>query len=188
MQQHVVQQLVLFEFALSQTGGEMRTVDRDVEVLQKVWQRTEMIFVTMSEDDGGDVVPVLFEKAKIRNRNIHAVSCFLGKTHPGVENQHLVAVPHRHAIHSELADTTERDDLEDASHKLPEYSMYNDLARMTYLGFHLYYPRYDQVSTGPAIPFPVCGRGGCCDPDDAAGLLPHGRCVAGSFQRRSHRD
>src|ERR1043166_8642003 len=82
-----------------------------------------MIFVSVREDDGSDVVLVLVEKTKVWNRNIDAVSRFLGKAHPGVENQHLVTVPQSHAIHSKLADTTERDDLEDASHKLPEYSM-----------------------------------------------------------------
>jgi hypothetical protein len=123
MQQHVIEEFVFFEFAFREARSEMRAVDRDVELLQKVRQRTQMIFVTVREDDGGDVVFVLVEKTKIRNRDIHAVGRFLGKAHPGVENQHLVAVPQSHAIHSKLADTTEWDDLEDASHKLPEYSM-----------------------------------------------------------------
>src|ERR1041385_1744031 len=82
-----------------------------------------MILVTMRENNRGDVIFVLVQKTKIRNRDIDAVSRFLGKAHPGVENQHLVAVAQSHAIHSELADTTERDDLEDASHKFTEYSM-----------------------------------------------------------------
>src|SRR6185503_1391518 len=126
MQQHVPKQVVFFEFALRESGGEVRAVDGNVELLQEVWKRTKVIFVTVCEDDGGDVVPVLVEKTKIRNRHIDSVGRFLRKAHPGVENQHLVAVPHSHAIHSKLADTTERDDLEDASHKLTEYSMRNE--------------------------------------------------------------
>jgi len=47
----------------------------------------------------------------------------LGKPHPGVENQHLVAVTHSHAIHSKLADTAERDDLENTTHLL--YCLYS---------------------------------------------------------------
>src|SRR6185369_9011830 len=131
MQQHITEQIVFFEFALREAGSEMRAVDRNVELLQKVRQGTKVIFMAVREDDGGNVVLVLVEKTKIRNRHIDAVSRFLGKAHPGVENQHLVAVAQSHAIHSKLADTTERDDLEDASHKVPEYSMRNDLARMT---------------------------------------------------------
>src|SRR5690348_9963538 len=131
MQQHVVEQIVFFEFAFGEAGGEMRAVNGHVKLLQQVRQRAEMIFVTVSENDGGDVVFVLVKETKIRNRDVDTVSRFFGKAHPGVENQHLVAEPQSHAIHSKLADTTERDDLEDASHKLAEYSMVNDLARMT---------------------------------------------------------
>src|SRR6185369_9919174 len=63
-----------------------------------------------------------------------------------------------------------------------------ELARVTSSRFHLYYPPHDQDSTGPVIRSLVCRRGVCCNSDDAAGLLPHRRCVAGSVQRRSRRD
>src|SRR5689334_6689092 len=123
MQQDVAEQIVFFEFTFGETRGEVRTVNRNVETFEEVRQRTEMIFVTVREDDGGDSVAIFVEKIEIRDRNVDAVSRFLGKAHPGVENQHLVAVPHSHAIHSKLADTTEWDDLEDTSHKSHEYSM-----------------------------------------------------------------
>src|ERR1051325_1396129 len=122
MQQHVAEQLVLFEFALGQAGGEVGTVNRNVEFFEQVRQRAEVIFVTVREDYGGDIVAVLVQKIEVWDRNIDAICRLLGKAHPGVENQHLVAVPHRHAIHSKLADTAEWDDLEDASHKVQQYS------------------------------------------------------------------
>ena len=77
MQQHVAEQVVFFEFAFSQTGGEVRTVNRNVELLQDVRQRAEMIFVTVREDNRGDVVAILFEKIEIGNGNIDAVSASL---------------------------------------------------------------------------------------------------------------
>jgi hypothetical protein len=123
MQQHVAEQIVFFEFAFSETGGEVGTVNRDVETFENIRQRPEMIFVTVREDDRGNVVAILVEKTKIWDRNVDAVSRLFGKAHPGVENQHLVAVPHSHTIHSKLADTAEWDDLEDTSHKSQEYSM-----------------------------------------------------------------
>jgi hypothetical protein len=52
-------------------------------------------------------------KIKVRDADVDAVSRLFGKAHAGVENQHLVAVAHSHAIHSKLADTAERNDLED---------------------------------------------------------------------------
>ena len=122
MQQHVIEQIVFFELAFGQTGREVGTVDWNVESLQQVRQRAEVILVTVSENYGRNIVAKLIEKAEIWNGNVDAVSGLFGKAHPGVENQHLVAVAHRHAIHSELADTAEWDDLEDTSHKSSEYS------------------------------------------------------------------
>src|SRR5215213_457542 len=181
MQQHVAKQVVFFEFAFREAGGEMRAVDRNVELLQQVRQRAEVIFVPVCKNDGGDVVLVFVKKTKIWDRHIDAIGRFLRKAHPGVENQHLVAVAQSHAIHSKLADTTERDDLEDASHKSQEYSMCRALTRMTRIGFHLYYPRYDQVSTNRVSPYGVCHCFRRRHAGDATGLLPHRRCDVGSF-------
>src|SRR4051812_30594247 len=86
MQQHIAEQVVFFEFAFSQAGGEMRTVNRDVEAFEDVRQCTEMIFVTVREDDCGDVVAIPLKKPKIRDRDVDAVSRFFGKAHPRVEN------------------------------------------------------------------------------------------------------
>ena len=65
MQQYVAEQVVFFEFAFSQTGREMRTVNRDVESLQNVRQRAQMIFVPVCEDDRGDIVAILVEKVEV---------------------------------------------------------------------------------------------------------------------------
>src|ERR1041385_1154891 len=117
-QQHVAEQLMFFEFAFSEAVGEVGAVNGNVETFEDVRQCTEMIFVTVREDDGGDIVAILVEEVKIRYRDVYAVSRFFGKAHPGVENQHLVAVPHCHTIHSKLADTAEWYDLEDTSHRI----------------------------------------------------------------------
>src|SRR5215213_8436458 len=131
MQQHVTKQIVFFEFAFSQAGGEVGTVDGDVESFKDIRQRPEMIFVTVRQDYGGDLVAILVEEAEVWDRDVDAVSRLFRKAHPGVENQHLVAVADSHTIHSKLADTAEWDDLENTSHKSQEYSTARGLTRMT---------------------------------------------------------
>src|SRR5690349_19953340 len=86
-----------------------------------------MIFVAVGEHDGGDGVLVFVEKVEIRNLNVYAVGRLLGKAHAGVENQHLVAVTHRHALHSKLADAAEWNDLKDTSHEpiVPQISTHD---------------------------------------------------------------
>ena len=64
---------MFFEFAFRQAGGEMRAVDRNIEFLEQIRQSAQMIFVAVREDDGRDVVFVLVEKTKIRDRNVDAV-------------------------------------------------------------------------------------------------------------------
>src|SRR5215211_6850325 len=131
MQQHVAQQVVFFEFAFSEAGCEVGTVDGNVEPFQNVRQRAKMIFVTVRQDYGGDLVAILVEEAEVWDRDVYAVSRLFGKAHAGVENQHLVAVADSHTIHSKLADTAEWDDLENTSHKSQEYSTDRVLTRMT---------------------------------------------------------
>jgi hypothetical protein len=89
----------------------VRTINRYVELLQNVWEGSEMVFVPVSEDDGGDVLAILFEEIEVRNTNVNAIGRLFRKPHAGVEDNHFILVTHRHAIHSKLAYSTERNDL-----------------------------------------------------------------------------
>jgi len=87
------------------------TVNRNVEFLQDIRKRAEVVFVPVSEDNGGDVLAILFKEIEVRNTNVDAIGRLFRKPHAGVEDNHLVLVTHRHAIHSKLAYSTERNDL-----------------------------------------------------------------------------
>src|SRR5437762_4766570 len=102
---------MLFELALREPRGEIRAIHRNIEFLEDVRQRTEMVFVSMCEDYRSNVVPKFFEEVKIRDANVNSVGGLFGKAHACVENQHLVRVAHRHAIHSKLTYAAERNDL-----------------------------------------------------------------------------
>jgi hypothetical protein len=102
---------MFFQFALSESGREVGTVNRNVELLQNVGQRAEVVLMPVSEDYGRDAVAILFEEIEVWNANVNAVSRFFGKAHAGVEDEHFILVTHSHTIHSKLADTAERNDL-----------------------------------------------------------------------------
>ena len=68
-----------------------------------------MVLVPVRQDDGDDVVAVLFEVVEVGHADIDAVSGLFREAHPGVEDNHVVAVAHGHTIHPELADAAERD-------------------------------------------------------------------------------
>jgi replication fork clamp-binding protein CrfC len=67
--------------------------------------------VTVGEHYRCYVVAVFFEELEIGNAHVNTVSSLLGKTHTGVEDEHLVPITHSHAIHPKFADTAERDNL-----------------------------------------------------------------------------
>ncbi len=116
VQQHVAKYSMLVQLAFRQAEGEVRCVNRNVDLLQHIRQRTEMIFVAMRENNGQDFVPVLFENFKIRNTNIDAIDALFGKTHARVQHEHLVAEAQQSTVHPELADTAEGNNFEDVSH------------------------------------------------------------------------
>src|SRR6266496_18940 len=122
MQQHVSQKVMLIKFAFRQTQREMRCVNRNVELFQDVRQRAQMIFMAVGEDNGRDLVPILFKYIKIRNGDIDAVDTLFGKAHAGIDDDHLVAKAQQRAIHPKLADAAERDNFENVRH-LSSYSI-----------------------------------------------------------------
>ena len=75
-----------------------------------------MIFVTVRENDRGDVLLVLFENFEIRNADINAVDALFRKAHARVEHKHLIAISQQRTVHSELADAAEGNDFDDVRH------------------------------------------------------------------------
>ena len=111
MHQSIAKQVMFLQLALSQSGGEVGTVNRDVEFLQDVRERAEVVLVPVSQNNGGDVLAILFKEIEVRNTNVDAIGRLFRKPHAGVEDNHFILVTHRHAIHSKLAYPTERNDL-----------------------------------------------------------------------------
>ena len=112
MHQNVVEHLEFVKTLFRQRQREARSVNRQIVFFENVRQRTNVVLVAVREDNGGQVVAVLFEKVEIRYRNVDAERRFLWKTHTGVDDDHLVAVPDTHAVHPELADPAKRYDFD----------------------------------------------------------------------------
>ena len=116
MQEHVAEKSVLIQLTFRQTQSEVRRVNRHIDFLQDIRQRAQVIFMSVRENDGHNVLPVLLEDIEIRNAHVDAVDTLFGKAHAGIEHEHFVAEPQQSAVHSELADTAEGYDFEDARH------------------------------------------------------------------------
>ena len=111
MYQNIVKQVVLFQLSFGQPDREMRCVNGNVKFFEDEGQRAQVVFVPVCQDDGRDVIPVLFKEVEVGDGHVDAVNALFREAHPGVDDDHLVLVAHGHTIHPELADTAERDDL-----------------------------------------------------------------------------
>src|SRR5882672_4366887 len=116
MQQNVAKQVMFFQLALSQSGGKVGTVNWNVEFLQNVGQRPEVVLMPVREYYSGYVVAILFEEFEVRNADVYSVRSLFGKAHAGIKDQHFILVTHSHAIHSKLADAAERNNLQQTTH------------------------------------------------------------------------
>src|ERR1700675_74012 len=74
-----------------------------------------MIFMTMSEDEGANALPVFDQIGNIRHDDVHAQQFGLGEHQTGVNDDDVIAPTHSHAIHSKLAQTAEGHNLQFSS-------------------------------------------------------------------------
>jgi hypothetical protein len=102
---------MFFQLALGQAGREVGTVNGNVELLQDIGQRAEVVFMPVGEYHGDNVFAILFEKIEVRNANVNSISGLFRKPHAGVQDDHVIPITHGHAIHSKLADAAERNNL-----------------------------------------------------------------------------
>ncbi len=106
-----IEHLVLFEAALDQGQREGGAVDRDVHLRQQERDAADVVFVAVGENQAADVLAILLEVGEVGRDDVDAQQFGVGEHHAGVEDDDVVAVADGHAVHAELAQAPERDDL-----------------------------------------------------------------------------
>ena len=107
----LVQQLVLFKLALDVGQRELRCVDGHVQLAQDPGQATNMILVTVGQNDGANALPVLHQVGDVRDHDVNAQQFCFRKHQAGVDDDDVVLPAEREAIHAKLAQTTQRNNL-----------------------------------------------------------------------------
>ena len=103
---------VLFELGLHEGECHRRAVHRSVKQLEDVWDGTDVIFVPVGQNQRLDVVAPRFDKAHVRDDQIHAELVGLGEHDTGIDEDRRVLPGHRHHVHTELAEAAQGDDFE----------------------------------------------------------------------------
>ena len=86
----VVEQLVFFQLAFDIGQGELGRVDRHFQFTQDPWQPTDVVLVTMGQDDGANMLAVFGEVRDIGDDNVDAQQFSLGKHETGIDDDDVV--------------------------------------------------------------------------------------------------
>ena len=108
----VIEQAVLVELVFDVGEGEFGAPDRDLEFGKKPGERADVVFVAVGEDDGADALAVLDEIGDVGDDDVDAEEFGFGEHQAGIDDDNVVTPAHGHAVHAELAETAERDDLQ----------------------------------------------------------------------------
>src|SRR5687768_10772940 len=84
---------------------EARSVNRQIKFPQNIRERADVVFMSVCENKGREIVAILLKKIEIRDRDIDAIRRLFRESHPRVNDDHLIGVPDAHAVHPEFANT-----------------------------------------------------------------------------------
>ena len=107
----VVEQSVLVEFVFDVGEGEFGAPDWNFELRKKPWQRADMVFVAVSENDASNALAIFDEIGDVGDDDVDAEEFGLGEHESGIDDDDVIAPAHGHTVHAEFAQATERDNL-----------------------------------------------------------------------------
>src|SRR5215469_15404546 len=103
---------MLFELAFHVGEGELGGVDGDFKFAEEPGQSADVVLMAVSEDNGADVLFVFDEIRNVGNNDVNAEQFRFREHEAGVNHNNVVFPANREAVHAELAEAAERDDLQ----------------------------------------------------------------------------
>ena len=63
----IAKEAMLFQFSTDQGKGQRSSVDRNIGLFQKEWNPPDVVFVSVSDEDGLDAIDIVYDIRVIRN-------------------------------------------------------------------------------------------------------------------------
>jgi len=111
-QVRIVEQVVLFKLALDQGQRELSPVHRNIQFGKNPRQTADVVLVPMSQQNRANLLAVFRQIADIGNDNVDAQQLFFGKHQSGIDDENVILPADGHAVHTELAEATQRNYLQ----------------------------------------------------------------------------
>ena len=112
----MVQQVVLFQPELNDRSRQRGRIDRHIQLLEHIRDRTDVILMTVGDDHAADAVFVRLQIADIGDDQIHTVEVLIRKAHAAVDKEHILAVLVDGEVLADLTKPAERDDFQFGCH------------------------------------------------------------------------
>ena len=113
MQLGFVEQAVLFQLAFDQGERELGAVDGNVQFREHAGERADVVFVAVSQDDCREPCwRFSIEIGDVGNDDIDAEQFGFGEHQAGIDDDDVVALADGHAVHAELAQAAQGDNLQ----------------------------------------------------------------------------
>src|SRR5258705_894270 len=96
------------ELVFNVCESELGAPDRNIEFAQDPRQRADMVFVSVGENDGANVLPVLSKIGNVGDDDVDAEQFCFREHQAGIDDNNVVSPAHGHAVHTELAQPAER--------------------------------------------------------------------------------
>src|SRR3981189_2462132 len=103
---------MFFERALNKSQCELGPVHRNIELRKNPRQATDVVFMPMGQNDCANLLAVFSQIADVRNNNVHTQQLFFRKHQTGIHDNNVILPADRQAVHTELAKTTQRNQLQ----------------------------------------------------------------------------
>src|SRR5689334_3947173 len=102
---------MFFELVLDVGERKLGAVHGDVQLGQDRGQSADVVFVTVCEQDGANMIAVFEKIADVRDDDVNPEQFGFGEHETGVDDNDVVAPTNGHAVHAEFAEAAKRYDM-----------------------------------------------------------------------------
>ena len=99
----VLQQPMLFQLVFDISQREFRTPNRHVQFGKHPREGTDVVFVSVGENNGANLRAIFNQVGDVRHNDVHPQQLGFGEHQPGIDHDNVILPAHGHAVHSELA-------------------------------------------------------------------------------------
>ena len=103
----VAQEAVFFEFPTDQSQGKRSSIDRDICLLEQEWNPTDVVLVSVCDQNSLDAVDVVYDVRVVRNDIVDTQQVIFWEFNPSIDDDNLVLVFNSVCVFPDFSQTTD---------------------------------------------------------------------------------